>query len=207
MTSWGAIVLCGGLSSRMGTSKAWLLFDGEPMLARVVRRLAEAIEGGPIVVVRAEGQELPPLPFPVTVVSDPFPQQGPLRGIATGLEALPEETDLAYVSATDVPFLRPEWARRLLGLANGFDVVWPFVEGRHHPLAAVYRRATALPAALGLLEQGRMRPLFLGETLRAREVPEEDLRRVDPELSTLQNLNAPEDLQAAIERLNAPRSQ
>ena len=40
----GGIVLCGGRSSRMGSPKAWLPFGGEPMLARVVRVVCEAVQ-------------------------------------------------------------------------------------------------------------------------------------------------------------------
>jgi molybdopterin-guanine dinucleotide biosynthesis protein A len=61
-----AIVLMGGKSSRMGQPKALLLFDGEPLIAHIVRTLKSLF--GDIVVVAAPGQELPPLP--VTLVRD-----------------------------------------------------------------------------------------------------------------------------------------
>ena len=54
------VVLCGGRSSRMGRPKAWLPFGRELMLPRVVRLLGEAV--GPVAVVAAPGQDLPPLP-------------------------------------------------------------------------------------------------------------------------------------------------
>ena len=49
----GAVVLCGGRSSRMGRPKAWLPFGDEVLLQRVVRRIAEA--AWPIAVVAAPG--------------------------------------------------------------------------------------------------------------------------------------------------------
>ena len=56
----GGIVLCGGKSSRMGTSKALLPFGPETMLQRVIRLLGELVS--PIVAVAAAGQALPELP-------------------------------------------------------------------------------------------------------------------------------------------------
>src|SRR5947208_3859822 len=51
------LILAGGKSSRMGRPKAWLPFHGQPMLARVLDRLAPLFEER--VVVRAPRQELP----------------------------------------------------------------------------------------------------------------------------------------------------
>ena len=53
----GGIILCGGQSTRMGSSKALLPFGAETMLQRVVRLLATVVS--PIVVVAAAEQSLP----------------------------------------------------------------------------------------------------------------------------------------------------
>src|ERR1700720_1408053 len=99
----GAIVLCGGESRRMGQPKAWLPFGPETMLQRVVRLIRSAAGVGPIVVVGAPGQEVPPLPDGVDVVRDPVAGRGPLQGLAAGLAAMPAGAELVYASATDVP--------------------------------------------------------------------------------------------------------
>src|SRR5262245_66621206 len=98
------IVLAGGRSSRMGTPKAALEWHGSTLLRRVTGIVARGVDG-PVVVVRAPGQELPPLPERVTVVEDAREGRGPLMGIAAGLAAL--EADAAFVSSTDVPLLHP----------------------------------------------------------------------------------------------------
>src|SRR5262249_28004534 len=139
----GAIVLCGGHSRRMGRPKAWLPFGPELMLQRVVRLVGEA--AGPVVVVAAPGQDLPALPDGVAVVRDPISDRGPLQGLAAGLAALPESVELAYTTATDVPFLRPAWVARLVELIGDRDLAIPEIGGFLHPLAALYRRATVLP--------------------------------------------------------------
>jgi molybdopterin-guanine dinucleotide biosynthesis protein A len=180
----------------MGRPKFDLPFGPERMLQRVVRLVAGA--ASPVVVVAAPGQDLPPLPNHIAIVRDPVSGRGPLQGLAAGLAALPETVELAYATATDVPFLEPAWIGRLTALIGDHDLAIPFAEGYHHPLAALYRRANALPAIEALLAVDRLRPIFLMEAIRTRVVPEEDLREVDPALMTLRNLNSPEEYRQAL---------
>jgi molybdopterin-guanine dinucleotide biosynthesis protein A len=192
----GALIVCGGQSRRMGRPKAWLPFGGETLLERVVRLVGTV--AGPIVVVAAPDQRLPRLDSEIRVVHDPVSHRGPLQGIATGLAALPPSVELAYATGTDVPFLVPSWIGRLADLIGDEDIAIPRVDGYHHPLAALYRRATVLPAAERLLEADRLRPVFLFESLRARIVHADELRGIDPGLDTLRNLNTPEDYARAL---------
>jgi molybdopterin-guanine dinucleotide biosynthesis protein A len=201
------IILCGGRSTRMGRPKALLPFGQELMLPRVVRILGEVVE--PIVVVAAPGQELPPLPGDVLVARDRREGRGPLEGLAAGLAALsrcrePSGTlraraDVAYVSGCDVPLLMAAFVRRVLELLGDHDIAVPKVDGYHHPLAAAYR-TSVLPHVEALLAADRLRPAFLFERVRTREIAREELIDVDPELTSLINLNRPEDYQAALAR-------
>lgn len=93
----GGIVLCGGLSTRMGTSKALLPFGPETMLQRVVRLLGTVVS--PIVVVAAGAQELPALPKGIIITRDEREARGPLEGIRAGLKALPGGVDAAYITS------------------------------------------------------------------------------------------------------------
>jgi molybdopterin-guanine dinucleotide biosynthesis protein A len=197
--SLGGVVLCGGRSTRMGESKAWLAVGPERMLQRVARLVGSTV--GPVVVVAAPDQELPPLPGSVAIVRDPIAGRGPLQGLAAGLAALPDAVELAFASATDAPFLQPAWIGRLRDLIGAADLAIPFVDGYHHPLAALYRRATVLPAIEELLRADRLRPIFLIERVRARIVAADELRPIDPALATLRNLNSPEDYRRALDEL------
>jgi molybdopterin-guanine dinucleotide biosynthesis protein A len=179
----------------MGQPKAWLPFAGEPMLARVVRRVGEAV--APIVVVAAPGQELPDLPNEVTVFRDDQPGRGPLQGLATGLEALQGRAEAAYVSSCDVPFLAPAFVRRMIDLLGDHAICVPRVGGYLHPLAAVYRVDVA-PVVGRLLAENRLRPAFLIEEVPTRIVHPEDLTDVDAALQSLQNLNTPEEYEGAL---------
>src|SRR2546423_15513946 len=102
MAGPAGVVLAGGRSSRMGTSKAALEWHGSTLLRRTVGIVARAT-GGPVVVVRAPGQELPRLPEGTLVADDPREGKGPVQGIAAGLAALRGQADVAFVRSTDLP--------------------------------------------------------------------------------------------------------
>ena len=193
----GAIILCGGKSSRMGRDKATLPFGPEQMLQRVVRLISEAVSLESVVVVAAPNQSLPELPEPVLVARDVHAYRGPLEGLATGLRALAGRADAAYATACDVPLLVPAFVDRVFELLGDFDIAVPFDGKYHHPLAAVYR-PTVLAHVQRLLDSQRMRPRFLFEEVRTREIHVEDLRDVDPPLSTLENLNYQQDYFSAL---------
>lgn len=154
------IVLCGGQSSRMGRAKAWLPWDGRPMVAHVVARLREVVDE--VVVVGSRELELPPLD--ARVVRDREPALGPLAGIREGLAHV--ESELAFVTATDAPFLTPDFVRALL--ARGHAAA-PEVEGFVQSLSAVYP-SRAADCAARLLAAGRRRPLDLLESQRFERI-------------------------------------
>lgn len=194
MTTAG-IVLCGGKSTRMGTSKAMLPFGPETMLQRVVRLLGSEVE--PIVVVAAREQELPELPAGVIVTRDERESRGPLEGLRAGLKALPASANAAYVTSCDVPLLAPAFVARMIELLGENDIAVMEIDGFPHPLSAIYRRST-LPQVEGLLAQDRLRPVFLFDAVKTRRVRPEEMASVDPELLTLRNLNTREDYLEAL---------
>jgi molybdopterin-guanine dinucleotide biosynthesis protein A len=177
-----------------------LPFDDEIMLPRVVRLLSEAVR--PVVVVAAPDQDVPPLREDILVVRDERPGQGPLQGLAAGLKALAGHADAAYVSSCDVPLLKPAFVRRLVELAQAYEICVPRVGDHHHPLAAVYR-LSVLPEVEKLLNAGRLRPVYLFETAPTRVVEAAELAEADPEFDSLRNLNTPQEYEAALARHHA----
>ncbi len=193
----GAIVLCGGKSSRMGRDKATLPFGPELMLQRVIRLLSEVVETHQIVVVAAPGQSLPELPAGVIVTHDDRAERGPLQGLAAGLRVIANRADAVYVTSCDVPLLVPGFVRCMFELLGDHDIAVPRDGQHHHPLAAVYR-PSVLAHVQRLLDADRLRPRFLFDEVHSREILTEELRSVDPQLTTLENLNSPEDYLAAL---------
>jgi molybdenum cofactor guanylyltransferase len=209
MTAWAGVVLAGGRSSRMGVPKAALEWHGSTLLSRTVGILARAT-GGPVVVVRAGGQDLPELPEGTLVTDDPRDGKGPVQGIAAGLAALDGRADAAFVSATDMPFLHPAFVRRVLAVLaeDRADVALPVARGYPQPLAAAYRVALAA-AADELVASGRGRPAELYARCavtrldEARLLADPALRAADPELDSVVNVNEPAEYAAALARAQA----
>lgn len=188
------VVLAGGRSSRMGSPKAALDWHGSTLLRRTVSVVARSVTG-PVVVVRAPGQQLPDLPPEVEVASDPQEGLGPLQGIAVGLAALADRADAAFVCSTDLPFLHPAFVGAVLGaLAPGVDVALPVARGYPQPLAAAYRTSLA-PVVASLVEADRLRPAFLFDQCRVVRLDDAALRAdpfvaaLDPELDSVVNVN------------------
>jgi molybdopterin-guanine dinucleotide biosynthesis protein A len=205
MSSSAGIVLAGGRSSRMGTPKAALEWHGSTLLRRTAGILLRVADG-PVVVVRAPGQSLPDLPPQVEVVDDPREGLGPVQGLAAGLAAVAGRAETAFVCSTDLPFLHPAFARRVLrATAEGADVGLPIARGYPQPLAAAYRTSLA-PVAERLVREQRLRPAFLFEECTVARLDEAALRddpmlaALDPGLDSVVNVNEPADYQAARAR-------
>src|SRR5712691_4615319 len=186
------IVLAGGKSSRMGRPKAWLPFHGQPMLTRVLDRLAPLFEER--VVVRAPGQELPDVE--ARFVEDEQPGLGPVAGLAVGLAAVTRP--LAFVVSCDAPFVDPRVVEHLVARCQPpYAAVVPLWEGRLQPLHAVYRADNA-PILRRLLAAGRRRPVDLFAEVPTLELPEAEIRAMDPDGLTFMNTNTPEDWERAL---------
>ena len=172
-----------------------LPFGSETMLQRVVRLLSQAVDL--TVVVAAPGQELPELPSSVIPAHDRQPDRGPLEGLAAGLRALGDRAPAAFVSACDVPLLKPALVRRMFELSTGHQIALPHVGGFDQPLGAVYR-GSVLPHVESLLAADRLRPAYLFDRVPTRRVTAEELADVDPELQSLANVNSPGDYRAIL---------
>ncbi|KQB15515.1 molybdenum cofactor guanylyltransferase [Rhodobacter capsulatus] len=182
------IILAGGQGRRMGREKALVRLAGQPLIARVLARLAPQVAA---VAISANGDPgrfglgLPVLPDRAGESG-----LGPMAGIRAGLDWAAERGAEALVSvATDTPFLPEDLVARLAA-AGGPAHAQSF--GRDHYTAALWRvadrpRIDALFAA----DERRMRAYLAG----AVAVP------FDTTPDPFANLNTPEDLARAEDRL------
>ena len=183
------VVLAGGRSSRMGTPKAWLDWHGTTLLRRTCEVVGRGT-GGPIVVVRALDQDLPELPRAVRVVEDEHEGRGPMQGLLAGLAAV--EAEVAFVAATDMPFLHPRFVAAVCaGAGDGVDAAVPHVGGFRQPLAAAYR-TSLVPTIADLLGEGLTKIGMLFERCETRWLSEL------PHPDSVRNLNEVEDYRAAL---------
>lgn len=205
MGSAAGVVLAGGRSTRMGSSKAGLEWHGSTLLYRAAAVVGRAVDG-PVVVVAAPGQEVPELPAGVTVVEDPVEGLGPMQGLAAGLAAVEDKAETAFVCSTDVPFLHPAYVRRVLSaFTDDVDVVLPVARGFRQPLAAAYRTRIAGLVA-DLLARGNQRPGMIFQHCAVTQLDDDalladaTLAKYDPGLASVENVNTPEEYRAARDR-------
>ncbi|MBA0124815.1 NTP transferase domain-containing protein [Haloechinothrix sp. YIM 98757] len=213
MNGAAGIVLAGGRSSRMGTSKAALEWHGSTLLRQVTGVLDRAVTG-PVIVVRAPDQKLPELDPRVVVREDPEEGHGPMQGLAVGLDAAHTYAETAFVCSTDLPFLHAAFVHTVLrgfqldrehGEEAPIDVVLPLVHGYRQPMAAGYRTGLA-PLVAQQLRAGQHKPAQLFEHCRVRRLTDEELladpnlARADPGLESVVNVNTPEDYERARAR-------
>jgi molybdopterin-guanine dinucleotide biosynthesis protein A len=181
---YGAIILCGGLSSRMGRPKALLPWRGKTMIEHVTGILRPIVDE--VVVVTSEKLDLPKLD--AKIVRDRESNLGPLAGMREGLEA--SSAELCYGTSTDAPYLTPDFVRKMLSFGTAAA---PVVDGVVQPLSAVYP-VSLKRAANELIAAKRMGLHLLLEAGGFRKVMPEEL----PETQSIRNFNTPEEYLEAV---------
>lgn len=183
----------------MGRDKAALPFGRGNLLSRVADTVSGVVDE--VWVVAREGQRLPEIPSGCRVTRDPREGMGPLAGLAAGLAAM--ESERAFLTSCDVPLLREDYVEELFALSRGYRAAVPRIGGHTMVTSAIYAREL-LPLARQLLEQRRLRPLFLLQAVDARIVDEAELRTCDPELLSLRDCNTPESYAEALRLAGLP---
>lgn len=183
-----AVLLAGGLSSRMGTNKALLRFDdGTTVIERIANVAAQACDE--VVLVTNTPADYAFLHLPTVI--DAYPGAGSLGGICTGL--LHSSRPRVLALSCDVPLVQVGLLRYLLGRQIDQDFVVPLVAGRQQPLLAVYAK-TCLPVMRAQIEAGDLMVRHALQKLHGSVLPQEELR---PEwLPSFHNMNTPQDWEA-----------
>jgi molybdopterin-guanine dinucleotide biosynthesis protein A len=182
----------------MGRDKSLLQIGEERLLQRMVRITSSIVN--PVIVAARKGQNLPPLPDAVRIVHDAVDGQGPLQGIAAGMEVLCRKCDAVFVTSCDHPFLRPAVISQLISVLGQDSAVVPVGGGHWYALTALYRTNT-LPVLNRVLTGDRRSARSFAERCGARLVPLDDFRRVDAELVSFVNINDEESFRRATELL------
>jgi molybdopterin-guanine dinucleotide biosynthesis protein A len=159
MTPFGAIILTGGASRRMGADKALLDWDGERAVDRVA---ALAMAAGAVRVLTA-GRD-----HGLEHVEDPWPGAGPVGGVLAGARALAAQgLSRMLVLAVDAPTATVEDLAPLLAAAEP----GAFYEGLPVPMIVTL---AALPEAEAgwplrrLVEAAGLAALACDEAVRLR---------------------------------------
>lgn len=209
-----AIVLAGGAGTRFGADKLAAPLNDRPLLHHALEACAAVAPA--IVLVLAPDAPRPGLPPSledrVIVARDRTAHQGPLAGLAAGLEvtavAAPD-ADAAIVVGGDMPRLVPGVLRLLIdrlgqAAASGLPVpdaaILEAEPTAYLPLAV--RIGAATRAARSLLNVDRRSLRALLDQLSSARIEAATWRAADPQGRTLSDIDTPGDLAAA--RAQAP---
>lgn len=180
-----AIILAGGNSQRMGSDKARLMFDGQPLLHSMVAKMGKLFSEVVLSVRQPRGDiDLP------QCCDDPA-YAGPLAGLVSGLAKI--DTPWAFVVACDMPFVALEMVEMLAPRRGVCQAVVPMANGYPQPLAAFYARSSLDDIRAHLLSGGKPSMRAVLEKLHVRYVQDAELRSADPLLRSFVDLDTPED--------------
>jgi FdhD protein len=181
------VILAGGAASRMGSNKALLPQNGVRFIEGIYRTLEGLFEE--VIVVTNTPEQYAFLPC--RKVPDLYPGKGVLAGIHSGL--MHSETPAIFTVACDMPSLNAALIRHLCSLSGSVDLVISSTDRGFEPLHALYGKG-CLPALEELLQsEANRRVIALLSRVQAREVHPEEIAPFDPEFSSFDNINTPED--------------
>lgn len=190
------IILAGGRSRRLGRDKAVEPFGGQPLIRRVIERVAPLTSEIVVVVADSARGDSLPLDADHRIALDIFPEGGSLGGIFSGLTAASNQWGL--VVACDMPFLNSGLLKHMLAQREDWDAVVPQPGSFPEPTHALYSRA-CLPYMETRLRANDLKISGFFDQVRVRYLAQEEIETFDPALHSFFNVNSPEDLERARE--------
>lgn len=182
------VVLAGGASRRMGQDKAFVKYQGTPMIERtlsVARRFSKNI----VIIANKPGDFKK---FDEPVYPDIIPGMGPLSGLYTGFEVTGARELLLL--ACDMPLISENVMEFILLCAERpGDAVLPLVGGREQGLFGIYR-ISAIEKFAERIEKTEIQFNEFRMGLDKSYITEDELKNIEPGLESFINVNRPEDL-------------
>jgi len=181
------IILAGGASRRMGQDKAVIQVGGVRLFDYVYAKLRDLF--AEIIIVTNQLQYF--REYQAKIFVDEIPGAGSLGGLYTGLKRA--RNDYCFCTACDMPFLKPELIIHLIEKRFDYDVVIPITKEGLEPLHAVYSKRCIVPMKR-LLEKGEFKISGLLPHVHAGYCEEEEIKAIDPSLTSFINVNTKKDL-------------
>jgi molybdopterin-guanine dinucleotide biosynthesis protein A len=195
-----AIVLAGGVSSRLGQDKGLLEIANKPLIKHVIDAVSPVVDET-IVVTNSQDRitkYAKVVATDVRFVIDSCESTGPLIGTLTGFGSA--HGKYALLLPFDTPFVSKEVVSLLFELCLGKAAAiprWP--NEQIEPLHAVYQTKLALEAAKSAVSEGKLTMRAMIEKLRGvRYVSTLVIQQLDPDFKTFFNINTPLDLKKAM---------
>ena len=194
----------------MGVDKSALLFDDTTtFLNRIIARAADLTDQIVIAVGHnaAQTYQVRYADYPefqnVIWAEDAVSGQGPMEGIHQGLKTLEQRfpnCQHAFVTSCDVPELNGDLILALLEKIGDYDAVTPIDGKRVYGMTAVYRCSVWAHAGRNVASQ-QLRVSKLAESVSSTAVNISDLKTVDPQLSSFENINTPDEYFAFLKKM------
>jgi molybdenum cofactor guanylyltransferase len=128
------VIMAGGKSSRMGTDKGLLLYQGKPLAQYSIDILRPFCSEMLISTQNPEYSQ-----FGMVLVQDVIPECGPLGGIYSTMKS--NQAEFLLILACDMPFISNQTLEKLLENRFKFDCIVPLVGDKMEPLCAIYSRS------------------------------------------------------------------
>lgn len=186
------VILAGGPSTRMGSNKALLPYQGGTFIESIHRRMAAMFREVIVVTNTPELYRFMPCPK----VADVIPGMGGLSGIHAALRHA--GTDHVFVVGCDMPSVSGDLVRCMVAMRGGHDAVVPESGGGLEPLCAVYGKG-ALPAIEEALRSGCGKIVSVLSKIRVKTLSRDEVSEVDPGFRSFRNINTPDDYYALRE--------
>jgi len=179
-------ILAGGKSSRMGTDKALILFQNEPLLGHMKNRIEPFCNQ-----VFISGSNPEYAGFDAPLIPDVFPECGPISGLYSCLKFSSSEWNL--IVSVDSPFVNEELFSLLGAQAIDYDCVIPKHKSGVEPLIGIYNKRS-LPVIEEMIHAGDFKLMNLLARLNTSYVDCNSLIHKYPRIFF--NLNRLEDFQS-----------
>src|SRR5699024_4008935 len=149
------VILAGGQSSRMGTTKSLLRLNNKTVIEHIAETLCTCTDTCIFVANKPWQYTFLGLP----IYRDRYVGKGPLAGLETALFHV--EADVFVVAACDMPFIHTSIYHCLLQQRADYDAVIPVYNGQIHPLAGIYKKEV-LPVIKKMLDadERKVKSLF-----------------------------------------------
>ena len=179
-------ILTGGKSKRMGTDKALLIIDDEPLLKRMIRFIDPFCQQ-----VIISGSKTIYRDFQVEMIPDLYTDCGPIAGIFSSLTYSTLHWNL--IVSVDVPFVNQELFELMISCIDDFDCIIPKHQSGIEPLVGLYHKKV-IPVVEKMISSGEYKLMNLLSKLNVRFVDCNLLIEKYPRLFV--NINRMEDYRA-----------
>ena len=184
-------ILAGGKSSRMGTDKGLLLFEGKAMIQYVIEQMQPIFDKLVIVSNNPEYEK-----FGLEVIPDLIKDIGPAGGIYTALNH--SDSQLNFMVSCDMPFVTKEAIEFMITNSNESQIVLLENQGKLEPLFGVYSKECE-EKWLQLIQQGKFKLQDMVLHFKVKTIPVENNEIFAA--SFFKNINTKEDLNKALNRI------